>query len=55
MTAPPSEQHRAQLLAEAEAAAAADPVLAELLADLDRALAAAERRVANAPDPEGGG
>jgi hypothetical protein len=49
MTAPPSEQRRAKLLTEAEAAAPADAVLAGLLAELDEAVTAAERRVASAP------
>ncbi|HSS03843.1 MAG TPA: hypothetical protein VLK89_01480 [Solirubrobacterales bacterium] len=53
MTASPSEQQRAQLLAEAEAAAPTDPVLAGLLAELDEAIAAAERTVASAPLTEG--
>jgi hypothetical protein len=45
----PSEQHRAQVLAEAEAQAATDPEMAALLSELDEAVTAAERRVARAP------
>jgi hypothetical protein len=55
MSSSPSEQRlREQLLAEAEAAAVSDPAMAALLADLDEALTAAEQRVAEAPEPEGG-
>jgi hypothetical protein len=54
MTAPAPDK-RAHLLAEAEAAALDDPVLAALLAELDEALTAAEQRVAEAPEPESAG